>query len=130
MKNRKISRLEFSLWILVIVIAILLLLIYQMTAKKGNYVQVRVSGELVAEYSLEEDGRYLIDGIKNGSNTLVIEGGEAYMKEADCPDKLCVKQGKISRIGDSLICLPHQVIVEVVSKEDRQQSDDVDAVVK
>ena len=35
------------------------------------------------------------------------------MKDADCPDRLCVKQGSISKNGESIVCLPHKVIVTV-----------------
>ncbi len=39
------------------------------------------------------------------------------MDKADCPDKLCVKQGKISKSGESIICLPHKVVVKISAEE-------------
>lgn len=45
------------------------------------------------------------------------------MQSANCPDKLCVKQGKISDIG-SIVCLPNKVIIEI------DRNSDVDAVLK
>lgn len=35
------------------------------------------------------------------------------MEEADCPDKLCVKKGGVYRVSESIICLPHEVVVEI-----------------
>ena len=53
-----------------------------------------------------------------------IKDGEADMISADCPDKLCVHQKAISKDGESIICLPNQVVVEIESSE----SSEYDAV--
>lgn len=47
------------------------------------------------------------------NNTIIIENGYAYMKNADCPDKICINQGKINKIGQTVVCLPNSVILEV-----------------
>ena len=36
------------------------------------------------------------------------------MTDADCPDKLCVKTGRISKTGETIVCLPHRVVVEII----------------
>lgn len=46
-------------------------------------------------------------------NIVVIENGEVYIKDANCPDKYCMKQGKTKDANKSLICLPHKLVVEV-----------------
>ena len=38
------------------------------------------------------------------------------MESADCPDKLCVKTGKIKDNSHDIICLPNKVRVEVTKK--------------
>ena len=58
------------------------------------------------------------------------------MKEADCPDKYCVKQGKIKNVGETIVCLPHKVVVEIektskgTDSNDNMKNDEIDAVVK
>ena len=47
------------------------------------------------------------------------------MSEENCPDCICTNQSKIHRIGESLICLPHKVVVTVVNDNDK---DEIDAV--
>lgn len=79
----------------------------------GAQVIVRVQGEQVAAFSLAQDQTYEIAGADGGTNVLVIEHGTARIESADCPDELCVQMGKISRSGQSIICLPHQVVVEI-----------------
>ena len=58
-----------------------------------------------------------VEGYQGGSNTVVIENGTVYMKDADCPDKLCEKTGKISKNGETIVCLPHRVVVEIQGGE-------------
>ena len=52
-----------------------------------------------------------------GSNTIVVEDGTAYISEADCPKGSCTHQRPISHAGEQLICLPHQLWVEVIETE-------------
>ncbi len=49
----------------------------------------------------------------DGHNKVVIAGGEVWMESADCPDKLCVGQGRISRSGQTIICLPNKTMVTI-----------------
>ncbi|MEF9945939.1 MAG: NusG domain II-containing protein [Lachnospiraceae bacterium] len=84
--------------------------IHQVNGKKdGGYVTVTVDGEKQGTYSLSKEQTISI----HHTNTLVIHEGKADMTKATCPDKVCVHQKSISRKGESLICLPNKVIVEV-----------------
>ena len=51
------------------------------------------------------------------TNVLVIRDGKADMKEADCPDKLCVHQKAISAENESIVCLPNRVVVTVTNSK-------------
>ena len=94
--------------------ALLLYLLLSAGQERGGSVVVAVEGEEVARYSLLENGTYSLNG---GSNILRIENGEAWLIEADCPDQLCVHQGKIRYPGQSIICLPNRLTVTVVGGE-------------
>lgn len=48
-------------------------------------------------------------------NTIVREGTEVTMIDASCPDQLCVRQGVITEAGETIVCLPHRLVVEVTS---------------
>lgn len=93
-----------------LLIALALLLVVELTKEEGARVVVKVDGKEIAEYSLTVDGKYELNG---GTNTLVIENGHAYLSDANCPDKLCVHQGKISRTGEVITCLPNKLTVTV-----------------
>ena len=91
-----------------------LYLIFAMNSAVAEGVVVRIDGEDVARYSLYENGEYALNG---GSNILVIENGYAWLRDANCPDSLCVKQGKISRTGQVITCLPNRLTVTVYGGE-------------
>ena len=50
-------------------------------------------------------------------NLLVISDGEARISEASCPDHVCVKRGRVSFDGQSIVCLPNKVVVSIVGGE-------------
>lgn len=90
--------------------------------QSGNMIQIRVAGQVTAEYSLNQEGEYEIEGIA-GTNLLVIRDGKAWMEYGDCPDQLCVHMGPISQNGQSIVCLPNQVVVTVT---DESQNGEID----
>jgi len=81
--------------------------------RDGAAVVVEQDGKETARYALDENRTVRIKG-QGGYNLLVIEGGEAWLLEADCPNLLCVKTGKIRYAGQSIVCLPHKVAVRIV----------------
>lgn len=95
-----------------IIIFVSVVLIFNLFGFSGKLVAVTVEGEKYGEYPLSTDSQILIK-TEWGTNTLVIKDGEAYFIDSDCPDKTCQKMSKISRKGQSIVCLPHKVIAEV-----------------
>ena len=90
--------------------------------KPGAYVRVEQDGKMIALYPLDEDRREVFPDrdIAEG-NVLVIEGGRVHMESASCPDKLCVKQGTKSQVGETIVCLPHRLAVTVISREEAEE---------
>lgn len=80
----------------------------------GAVAVVTVDGAEVGRYPLNKSGTFPLN---NGSNILVVENGEAWVSEANCPDKVCMGMGKISRNGEFIACLPNRLIVVVEGGE-------------
>ncbi|MBQ8849889.1 MAG: NusG domain II-containing protein [Clostridia bacterium] len=118
LKNHRYDIILIASLIFISAVAIVFLLIFR---EDGKSVQVEIDGKTVAVYSLSEDGEYILNG---GTNILVIEDGEAYIRDADCPDKTCVKAERISHVGESTVCLPNRLSVSVIGKD----ADGVDLV--
>lgn len=89
---------------------------------EGEAVEVRVDGALLGVYPLSEELTLEIQGV-GGKNTLVISNGEAEVSFADCPDGICSHHKPISRSGESIVCLPHKVVITVTAKSDTDSPD-------
>jgi len=82
--------------------------------------------KLVREYVLTDDVKDEVE-IKTdtGFNTLHIEDGQIWIHDASCPDKICIHQGKISRDGEIIVCLPNRLLVKIV---DNSSDDEIDFI--
>lgn len=112
------SKKQNIIFIIILTVVSFVMLFFLMMGKKrpeGDKVLIYVDDALVQEVSLTTEDEILIHG-NPGDNVLVIQDGKAYMKEASCENHVCIRQGKISKKGETIICLPNQIFVEVSSK--------------
>ena len=117
MEKKKIKRDIMLISTLIIVCTAAFLIINFVVKKDGITAVVKVDGNIVYMLPLDKNASVTVEGYQGGSNTVVIENGTVYMKDADCPDKLCEKTGKISKNGETIVCLPHRVVVEIQGGE-------------
>ena len=80
--------------------------------KEGNTAAVIYGGEEIASFPLSKDTTHPIKS-DEGENTLVVENGFAHIESASCPDKICVHHKKIQNVGETIVCLPNKVVVEI-----------------
>ncbi|MDN6967443.1 NusG domain II-containing protein [Oenococcus sp. UCMA 17063] len=52
-------------------------------------------------------------------NVVVATGNKVRIVEANCPDQICVHHAAINKAGQSIVCLPHKLIVEIRSSSGR-----------
>ena len=117
---------DILLVIIVLSIAIcILFFLHCFYYKEGTEVLVTVDGVKYGSYSLQKDETIQI----NDCNVLKIDNGKADMISADCPDNLCVKQKPISRVGESIICLPNKVVVSILGDSKGEVHSNIDVIV-
>ena len=93
---------------------------------EGAKVLVTVDGKEYGTYSLyKETSIDIID--EYGTNTVVITGGQVRVLEADCPDQICVEHAPISTTDETIVCLPHKLVVEIIN-DSSVTNDDLDGV--
>lgn len=109
---------------LLLAAGIFYLLVQIMGRAGGNQVIITINGQEYGRYPLNENKEINIEN-ENGYNTVIISNGKVHMEDADCPDKYCVNQGEINKNGQTLICLPHKLSVEVNTSD---KKNDIDAV--
>lgn len=81
---------------------------------------VTIDGREYGTYPLSEDTRVRIESENEGYNILLIEDGAASIEEASCPDKICVRHKHIDKTGETLVCLPNKVVVEIKNGEEAE----------
>lgn len=98
--------------------------------ERGSLVTITVDGKLYGTYSLDEEQDIEID-TSLGHNRIRIKDGKVFMLEADCPDGYCKKQGKIVMEKETIVCLPHKLIVEIQTTDDTDNADnDYDILIR
>ena len=113
---------------MVIIAAAAFLIINFAVKKDGSYAVIKVDGKVIKTLDLNSGETTIeVNGYQGGVNKVVINDGKVSMTEAGCPDELCVKTGKISRVGETIVCLPHRVVVEIKGSPD---DDSIDSVVR
>ena len=102
--------------LLVIVIIVVLCLIfagmainYFIPAKK---VVITIDNKEYETISLDENKKIVIEN-DYGKNVIIVKDEQVFVESADCPDKTCVKQGKVMKTGQSIVCLPHRLTITI-----------------
>lgn len=127
MNNRKekgkaiaIRKADMRLLAGILSVAVVMTVVIQIGIKKpGETAVVTVDGKVVKELPLSRDTNEIeIEGYQGGINRIVVSEGWVYMSYADCPDELCVHTGRIRNTGETIVCLPHRVVIEIKGGEE------------
>ena len=96
----------------------LMILAFQILTGKTDHAQVVVSidGNPYGTYDLNTDQTVNI----NESNQIRIQDRTVRMIEADCPDQICVSRGLIQKSGQSIVCLPHRLVIRLEQLGDQE----------
>ena len=113
--KKLITKKDFILLMLVLIIGVVGISLVN-SANKGTTAEIKVDGETVETILLQDD--YFEKEI-NGV-IVCCENSEIYVKESTCPDKVCVRSGRISKAGEGIICAPNRVAVEISGKDKNQ----------
>ena len=77
-------------------------------SKQGSRVVVKQDNKIVYNERIN-----INKTVETPTNTVIIKDGIVYISNATCKNQVCVNTGKISKKGESIICLPNKVIVEI-----------------
>lgn len=89
-------------------------------------VQVYKDNELYREIPLDSEEEFTIkDG--NHINKVRVHDRGVEVVEANCPDKVCVKTGFITKPSQNIVCIPNKISIKIV---DKNADDKIDAIVE
>lgn len=136
-----------DIWLIsaVLVIALLILLVFRLNRTQGSYAKVSGDSMVImqiplvqseAKYylmteSIQHEPLYSIEelsaeewlNIQRPSeyyNVILCQDGEVRMIESNCPDQICVHHSAVSATGENIICLPHKIVIEIISDEEHE----------
>lgn len=81
----------------------------------NTYAEITVNGKLYKTVALSEHvGKEVLEIKTNhGINVIEIKDNKIGIIEADCPDQVCMNPQYIEKSGESLVCLPHKVMIQI-----------------
>lgn len=94
--------------------------------EEGERVRIMIDGKEYGSYVLTENRTIEICN-PLGENRIVIENNRVFMEHADCPDQYCVKHKAISKTNETIVCLPHKLVVEL---HEKKKDGDFDSIVQ
>ncbi|MDD6572258.1 MAG: NusG domain II-containing protein [Thermoflexaceae bacterium] len=86
------------------------------TKNEAKIARIYQDGTLLYTIDLDavtESQELTIHGENGAYNVILVEPGYISMKEASCPDHLCVHMGKISTAVLPITCLPNKVVISI-----------------
>jgi hypothetical protein len=109
--KKLITKKDFILLVVVLIVGVAGIFLVN-SAKKGTIAIIKIDGKAVAEIPIQDEYYELnFNGV-----TVCCENSEMFVKESSCPDKVCVRSGRISKTGEGIICAPNRVAVEISGK--------------
>ena len=120
---------DFILIGMLLIMCIASLFIIQSCSKEGSSVLIKQDGLVYGSFSLAENRVIRIPAEGKDYNVVVIEYSKVYVSEADCPDGICARHGKIHRTGEAIICLPHKLSLTIIKNEADTSKEAADTVI-
>lgn len=114
--EKKIKKNDIILIVVILAVAIaayLGLFLFQAVHTQNAEAVVTIDGAEYGRFPLNQDLTEKIEQAGGSYNLLVIRDGEADVTEASCPDGICVNHKNVSRQGETIVCLPNKVVVEI-----------------
>lgn len=107
-------KLIFICIFVLLILSCFVVILFSQAGTNKNIARIYQDGNLVEEIDLSKVKQN--KEISLAGNIIAVESGRICMKEANCPDKLCVRQGWISNSVVPIVCLPNKVVIELSNK--------------
>lgn len=95
-------------------------LVYKQYIKSAhNFAVIKLDGVVIQTIDLNAvkvQKEWKIYDKAGNYNLIEVLPGQIRIKDADCPDKICVKSGWLTQAGQMAVCLPHKLIINIEGK--------------
>ena len=124
MQNKKKNIILFGGLLLLIIAGFLIRSV--LYSGQEAHIEIICENEVRYTFDMDETKTIRVEHSDGSYNVVCIEHGTVRVEDADCDNHDCIKQGRISKVGQSVICLPHQMVIRIVGTQDSEY----DAVVQ
>ena len=125
MQNKKLfKRADALLIIILLVISLIMFIPKFINNNKSKIAVVYKNGEIVNRIELDSvKNSYDIDLKSSPKVILQVDKGKIRYKSSECHDKLCVKCGWLTKVGDTSVCIPSKTMVIIEGESDNESPD-------
>ncbi|MFK4947755.1 NusG domain II-containing protein [Lactococcus formosensis subsp. formosensis] len=83
----------------------------------GSKVQLRVQGKVIKTFDLSKNQRWTYRSEDGDYNEIEVRDGEIAVIKASCRDQIDVQRGFISKVNDTIVCLPHELVIQIIGDQ-------------
>ncbi|MER2058023.1 MAG: NusG domain II-containing protein [Niallia sp.] len=130
--SKMIKPFDIIMVVILLVISFVPMAVFAMNQSKedeGNKVIAIITqdGQIIREVELTghmENEQFMIKGKGKQYNLIEVENEQIRIKEDNSPDQIGVKMGWKGIPGQTIICLPHKVLIEIVAEKPEEIEED------
>ncbi|MBQ7718653.1 MAG: NusG domain II-containing protein [Clostridia bacterium] len=108
-----------SVFAFICLVCLLIMTLGNKGINQGTVAQIKLGDKVIRTINLSEVNEpyeFKVQTDDGGYNIIYVENGKIMIKDSDCPDKICVKQGYAYSGSLPIICLPHKLSVVILGK--------------
>ena len=98
---------------IIIIICLAWIFLQNKVTVSGNIAEIRVDNEVVQTLDLSKNTKITVNVKNNITLIVIVDNNSVYVESSECPDKICVNKGRISKEYETIVCLPARTIIEV-----------------
>lgn len=106
--------------ILIAVILILaivsIIILFSCSSNENLKALVYYDNEIVLEIDLSIDDEYTVSG-KVSDIVILVENKKLSVIDSKCADRVCINQGNISKVNQTITCLPNEIYIKLVGNK-------------
>lgn len=111
----------------ILAVSLLTWLLFNVLAKSDGVVaEIYKDSQLVMTVELNEgeDRHFSVEGNPEVIFHITANGSISF-EESDCPDKVCINAGELSKSGHFAACLPNGLVVRIKSRNPSDEEPDI-----
>ncbi|MGC8972091.1 MAG: NusG domain II-containing protein [bacterium] len=106
------NRKDFWVFSIIFFIIFIVYLFSRINSSRGEIVLIQVNGRDFLRLPISQNRIVKVSG-PLGTSIIEIKDNKVRMLSSPCPDKLCVKEGYISKPCQVIICVPNRIVIKI-----------------